>query len=135
MRPPLALILPPPYDKKSLSDSSASMQPEMVTTGLDLPGYRVVRNIGVVRGIVVRSRSIVGNFAGVLQTLFGGNITVYTNLCERARTESYRMMCEHADANGANAIVMMRYDANEVMNGVTEVICYGPAVVDEAERP
>jgi uncharacterized protein YbjQ (UPF0145 family) len=67
------------------------MQPEMVTTGLDLPGDRVVRNIGVVRGIVVRSRSIVGNFAGVLQTLFGGNITVYTNLCERARTESYRM--------------------------------------------
>ncbi|WP_298351000.1 YbjQ family protein [Rhodoblastus sp.] len=111
------------------------MQPEMVTTGLDLPGYRVVRNIGVVRGIVVRSRSIVGNFAGVLQTLFGGNITVYTNLCERARTESYRMMCEHADANGANAIVMMRYDANEVMNGVTEVICYGTAVVAEAERP
>ncbi len=111
------------------------MQPEMVTTGLDLPGYRVVRNIGVVRGIVVRSRSIVGNFAGVLQTLFGGNITVYTNLCERARTESYRMMCEHADANGANAIVMMRYDANEVMNGVTEVICYGTAVVVEAGRP
>ncbi len=110
------------------------MQPEMVTTGLDLPGYRVVRNIGVVRGIVVRSRSIVGNFAGVLQTLFGGNITVYTNLCERARTESYRMMCEHADANGANAIIMMRYDANEIMNGVTEVICYGTAVVVEAER-
>jgi uncharacterized protein YbjQ (UPF0145 family) len=111
------------------------MQQEMVTTGLDLPGYRLVRNIGVVRGIVVRSRSIVGNFAGVLQTLFGGNITVYTNLCERARTESYRMMCEHADANGANAIVMMRYDANEIMNGVTEVICYGTAVVVEAERP
>ncbi len=111
------------------------MQPEMVTTGLDLPSYRVVRNIGVVRGIVVRSRSIVGNFAGVLQTLFGGNITVYTNLCERARTESYRMMCEHADANGANAIIMMRYDANEIMNGVTEVICYGTAVVVEAERP
>ncbi len=111
------------------------MQQQMVTTGLDLPGYRVVRNIGVVRGIVVRSRSIVGNFAGVVQTLFGGNITVYTNLCERARTESYRMMCEHADANGANAIVMMRYDANEIMNGVTEVICYGTAVVAEAERP
>ncbi len=111
------------------------MQQQMVTTGLDLPGYRVVRNIGVVRGIVVRSRSIVGNFAGVVQTLFGGNITVCTNLCERARTESYRMMCEHADANGANAIVMMRYDANEIMNGVTEVICYGTAVVAEAERP
>ncbi|MGO8739556.1 YbjQ family protein [Rhodoblastus sp.] len=111
------------------------MQPQMVTTGLDLPGYRVVRNIGVVRGIVVRSRSIVGNFAGALQTLFGGNITVYTNLCERARTESYEMMCRHADASGANAIVMMRYDANEIMNGVTEVICYGTAVTVEAEHP
>jgi uncharacterized protein YbjQ (UPF0145 family) len=111
------------------------MQPHMVTTGLELPGYRVVRNIGVVRGIVVRSRSLVGNFAGVLQTLFGGNITVYTTLCERARTESYEMMCRHGDANGANAIIMMRYDANEIMNGVTEVICYGTAVAVEAERP
>jgi uncharacterized protein YbjQ (UPF0145 family) len=111
------------------------MQPQMVTTALELPGYRVVRNIGVVRGIVVRSRSIVGNFAGALQTLFGGNITVYTNLCERARTESFEMMCRHADANGANAILMMRYDANEIMNGVTEVICYGTAVAVEPERP
>ena len=111
------------------------MQPQMVTTGWELPGHRVVRNIGVVRGIVVRSRSIVGNFAGALQTLFGGNITVYTNLCERARTESFNMMCEHADTNGANAIIMTRYDANEIMNGVTEVICYGTAVVVEAERP
>lgn len=107
------------------------MQPNMVTTGLELPGYRVIRNIGVVRGIVVRSRSLVGNVAGALQTLFGGNITVYTNLCERARTESFQMMCDHADANGANAIVMMRYDANEILSGVTEVICYGTAVVVE----
>jgi uncharacterized protein YbjQ (UPF0145 family) len=107
------------------------MQANMVTTALELPGCRVTRNIGIVRGIVVRSRSLVGNIAGGLQTLFGGNITVYTNLCERTRTEAYQMMCKHADANGANAILMMRYDANEIFNGVTEVICYGSAVIVE----
>ena len=110
------------------------MDAEMVTTALELPGWRVVRNVGVARGIVVRSRSLVGNFAGGLQTLFGGNISVYTNLCEQTRTESYRMMCEHAEANGANAIIAMRYDANEILSGVTEVICYGAAVVAEPER-
>ena len=110
------------------------MRPEMVTTGLELPGYRVNRNIGIVRGIVVRSRSLIGNFAGGLQVLFGGNITVYTNLCERTRTDSYEMMCEHADRNGANAILMMRYDANEIFSGVTEVICYGSAVIVERLR-
>jgi uncharacterized protein YbjQ (UPF0145 family) len=103
----------------------------MVTTALELPGYRVTRNIGIVRGIVVRSRSLVGNIAGGLQSLFGGNITVYTNLCERTRTEAYQMMCAQADANGADAILMMRYDANEIFNGVTEVICYGSAVIVE----
>jgi uncharacterized protein YbjQ (UPF0145 family) len=107
------------------------MQPDMVTTALELPGYRIAQNIGIVRGIVVRSRSLVGNLAGGLQTLFGGNITVYTNLCERTRTDAYQMMCDHADLNGANAILMMRYDANEIFNGVTEVICYGSAVVAE----
>ena len=107
------------------------MQSSMVTTALELPGYRVARNIGIVRGIIVRSRSLIGNFAGGLQTLFGGNITVYTNLCERTRTEAYDMMCDHAEANGANAILMMRYDANEILSGVTEVICYGSAVVVE----
>jgi len=110
------------------------MDAEMVTTALELPGWRVVRNVGVARGIVVRSRSLVGNFAGGLQTLFGGNISVYTNLCEQTRTESYRMMCEHAEANGANAIVAMRYDANEILSGVTEVICYGAAVFAEPTR-
>ena len=105
------------------------MTPDMVTTALELPGWRVRRNIGIVRGIVVRSRSLIGNFAGGLQTLFGGNISVYTNLCERTRTEAYEMMCRHADMSGANAIIMMRYDANEIMTGVTEVICYGSAVV------
>jgi uncharacterized protein YbjQ (UPF0145 family) len=107
------------------------MQASMVTTALELPGYRVARNLGVVRGIIVRSRSLIGNFAGGLQTLFGGNITVYTNLCERTRTEAYQMMCDHAEANGANAVLMMRYDANEIFSGVTEVICYGTAVVVE----
>jgi uncharacterized protein YbjQ (UPF0145 family) len=107
------------------------MKPEMVSLSFDLPGYRIVRNIGVVRGIIVRSRSVVGNLAGAFQTLFGGNITVYTNLCEQARTQAYQMMCAHADANGANAVVMMRYDATEIMGGVTEVICYGSAVVVE----
>jgi len=106
----------------------------MVTTALELAGWRIVRNIGVARGIVVRSRSLVGNFAGGLQTLFGGNISVYTNLCEQTRTESYRMMCDHAELNGANAIIAMRYDANEILSGVTEVICYGTAVVAEPER-
>ena len=110
------------------------MQASMVTTALELPGYRVIRNIGIVRGIVVRSRSVVGNIAGGLQSLFGGNISIYTNLCERTRTEAYQMMCEQADANGANAILMMRYDADEIFNGVTEVICYGSAVVVEETR-
>ncbi len=111
------------------------MAPDRVTTALELPGYRVKRNIGVVRGIVVRSRSLPGNIAGAFQTLFGGNITVYTNLCEQTRTQAFRMMCEHADANGANAILMMRYDATEIMTGVTEVICYGTAVEVEEARP
>ena len=107
------------------------MKPEMVTLSFDLPGHRIVRNIGVARGIVVRSRSVVGNIAGALQTLFGGNITVYTNLCEQTRMQAYRMMCDQAEANGANAVIMMRYDATEIMAGVTEVICYGSAVVVE----
>ena len=111
------------------------MTPEMVTTALELPGFRITQNIGIVRGIVVRSRSLVGNFAAGLQTLFGGNISVYTTLCETTRTQAYQMMCGHADANGANAIVMMRYDATEIMSGVTEVICYGTAVVVERGAP
>jgi len=110
------------------------MDAQMVTTALELPGWRIARNVGIARGIVVRSRSLVGNFAGGLQTLFGGNISVYTNLCEQTRTESYRMMCEHAEANGANAIIAMRYDANEILSGVTEVICYGAAVFAEPTR-
>jgi uncharacterized protein YbjQ (UPF0145 family) len=109
------------------------MQDALVTTALTLPGYRIVKTLGVVRGLTVRSRSIVGNIAGGLQSLFGGNITIYTNLCEQTRAETYRLMCEHAQIKGANAIISMRYDATELMAGLTEVLCYGTAVVAEAE--
>ncbi len=102
-----------------------------VTTALELPGFRVVRSLGVVRGITVRSRSIVGNFIGGIQTLFGGNITIYTELCEQARRETYQEMLQHARKLGANAIIGMRYDATEIMTGLTEVLCYGTAVVVE----
>jgi uncharacterized protein YbjQ (UPF0145 family) len=101
----------------------------MVTTAFELPGHRIVRNCGVARGIIVRSRSIVGNFLGGLQSLFGGNITIYTDLCEHARKDTYDLMCRHALALGGNAIVAMHYDATEVMPGLTEVLCYGTSVV------
>ena len=107
------------------------MQNSMVTTAPSLPGYRIVASLGVVRGITVRSRSIVGNFAGALQTLFGGNITVYTELSEHARSEAYNLMCGHAQQRRANAIIAMRYDATELMSGLTEVLCYGTAVIVE----
>jgi uncharacterized protein YbjQ (UPF0145 family) len=105
----------------------------MVTTALELPGYRIRRNLGMVRGITVRSRSIVGNFLGGLQTLFGGNITIYTELCEQAREETYRDMLQHARQLGANAIIAVRYDATDVMAGLTEVLCYGTAVLVEPQ--
>ena len=101
----------------------------MVTTAMELPACRVVRNLGIVRGITVRSRSIVGNFFGGVQALFGGNISIYTELCEQARMETYRDMLAHARMLGANAIIGMRYDATELMAGLTEVLCYGTAVV------
>jgi len=104
------------------------MQDAMVTTAFSLPGYKIVRTLGVVRGLTVRSRSIVGNFLGGIQSIFGGNITIYTNLCEQAREETYRLMCEHAEKHGANAIIAMRYDATEFMQGSTEVLAYGTAV-------
>jgi uncharacterized protein YbjQ (UPF0145 family) len=105
------------------------MQRSMITGAFSLPGHTVTRNLGIVRGITVRSRSIVGNFFGGLQSLFGGNITIYTNLCEQARGEAFDLMCAHAEELGANAIVAMRYDATDVMAGITEVLCYGTAVV------
>jgi uncharacterized protein YbjQ (UPF0145 family) len=110
------------------------MQQSMVTTAMDLPGYSITKNLGVVRGITVRSRSVVGNFLGSLQSLFGGNITIYTELCEQARAETYQLMCQHAQGLGANAVVAMRYDATELMPGLTEVLCYGTAVVVTAGK-
>jgi uncharacterized protein YbjQ (UPF0145 family) len=103
----------------------------MITTSTDLEGYRIIRNLGVVRGITVRSRSVLGNIAGGLQTLFGGQISIYVDLCEKTREEAFQYMMQHAAERGANAIINMRYDANEVMNGVTEVLAYGTAVVAE----
>lgn len=102
-----------------------------ITTAFELPNKRIVKNYGLVRGITVRSRNIFGTIGGSLQTLFGGNITLFTELCERTRQESYDLMVEHAEALGANAIIAVRYDANEVMSGVTEVLCYGTAVYVE----
>ena len=117
---------PPPIPAAALQLTDA-----MVTTAQELPGYRIVANLGVVRGIVVRSRSVVGNFVGGIQTLFGGNITIYTELCEQARMDTYRDMVTHARQKQANAIIAMRYDATELMAGLTEVLCYGTAVVVE----
>ncbi|MDQ6624650.1 MAG: YbjQ family protein [Verrucomicrobiota bacterium] len=103
----------------------------MTTTAFELHGYRIVRSVGVVRGIIVRSRSIFGTIGAGLQTLVGGNITILTNLCEKTRQDALEQMLEHAMALGANAVVGLRYDATEIMQGVTEVLCYGTAVVVE----
>jgi uncharacterized protein YbjQ (UPF0145 family) len=100
----------------------------MVVTTLDLPGYRVVRSLGLVRGIIVRSRSIFGTIGASLQTLAGGNITLFTEMCEKTREDALELMLQHAAERGANAVIAMRYDANEVMQGVTEVLAYGTAV-------
>jgi uncharacterized protein YbjQ (UPF0145 family) len=104
----------------------------MVTTAFELTNFRVQRNLGIVRGITVRSRSILGTIGGSLHTLVGGNITAFTNLCEKAREEAFELMSQRAAEMGANAIIGMRYDANEIMSGVTEVLAYGTAVVVEA---
>jgi uncharacterized protein YbjQ (UPF0145 family) len=107
---------------------NARVDNSMVTTGTELQGYRVVRNFGIVRGITVRSRSVLGNLAAGIQTIVGGNITILTELCEKAREEAYELLLQHAAQHGANAILAMRYDANEVMQGATEVLAYGTAV-------
>src|SRR5437764_5598240 len=104
----------------------------IVATTNDIAGHKVVRYLGVVRGITVRSRSIVGNFGAAIQALFGGNITLYTSLCERARLDAFDLMIQHGEQMGANAIIAMRYDANEIAAGITEVLAYGTAVVIEA---
>jgi len=107
------------------------MDHSFVTTAFGIDGYRIARNLGIVRGITVRSRSIFGNIGAILQTIVGGNITLYTELCERARKEAYEIMIQHAEQMGANAVIGMRYDANEVSGGVTEVLAYGTACVIE----
>lgn len=107
----------------------------MTTTQFELPGYQVVRSLGVVRGIVVRSRSVFGTIGAGLQTLVGGNISLLTNLCEKTREESFELLLQHAAQLGANAVVAIRYDTTEVMQGVTEVLAYGTAVVVEPKRP
>ena len=108
---------------------------DKVTTAFELPGHRVLQNLGMVRGIVVRSRSIVGSIGAALQTLFGGNITLYTQLCERARDDAYELMLRHAREMGANAVIGVRYDATEIGPGVSEVLAYGTAVRIDPMQP
>ena len=107
------------------------MDVQMTTTAFSLEGFRTVRTLGIVRGITVRSRSVFGTIGGSLQTLIGGNITLFTQLCERTRIEAFEIMCRHADEMGANAVIGVRYDATEVMRGTTEVLCYGTAIAAE----
>jgi uncharacterized protein YbjQ (UPF0145 family) len=113
---------------RDLAPSSLTIAHDLVSTTFDIAGYRIVRNLGLVRGITVRSRSVIGNFVAGLQILVGGNITVYTELCERARGDALEICLRHAAMLGANAIVGLRYDANEIATGVTEVLAYGTAV-------
>jgi uncharacterized protein YbjQ (UPF0145 family) len=108
-----------------------AMNIQMTTTAFEIAGYKVIRNLGVVRGIIVRSRSIVGNIGAAFQTIVGGDITIYTELCEKTRKDAFNLMNQHADEVGGNAIIGIRYESTEVMSGVTEVICYGTSVVTE----
>jgi uncharacterized protein YbjQ (UPF0145 family) len=117
-----------PIRTQGETDMPTRVETMMVTTALELPGYRIVRNFGIVRGIIVRSRSLLGSIVAGLQTIVGGNITILTELCENTREEAYELMMQHAAEHGANAIVAMRYDATEIMQGVTEVLAYGTAV-------
>jgi uncharacterized protein YbjQ (UPF0145 family) len=103
----------------------------LTTTTFELPGYRIVQSFGVVRGIIVRSRSVIGNFGASLQAIIGGNISLYTDLCERTREDAFNLMLEHAGQLGANAVIGVRYDATEIAAGITEVLCYGTAVFVE----
>jgi uncharacterized protein YbjQ (UPF0145 family) len=110
-----------------------SLTHPLTTTTFELPGFRVTKSFGVVRGIIVRSRSIIGNLGAGIQSIFGGNISLYTNMCERAREEAYNLMLTHAGQLGANAVVGVRYDATEISADITEVLCYGTAVYVETE--
>lgn len=117
-----------PYE---ISERSYSVSPQMVTTAFELPGFRVTRNLGVVRGIVVRSRNLFINIGAVFNSMVGGNITAWTNLCEQTRREAFEIMIQHATELGANAIIGARYDATELGTGITEVLAYGTAVIVE----
>jgi uncharacterized protein YbjQ (UPF0145 family) len=117
--------------RRSKVQHTAAENEMLVTTTNDIEGHRITRYLGLVRGLTVRSRSVIGNIGAGIQSLFGGNITIYTNLAEKAREEAYELMVQHATQLGANAIVAMRYDANEITDGITEVLAYGTAVVVE----
>src|SRR6204780_640108 len=110
------------------------IDPALVTTAFELDGFRVVKTIGIVRGIVVRSRSLIGNLGAAMQTIVGGNITIFSELCEKTREDAFELMVDHGVTRGANAIIGMRYDATEIMNGVTEVLAYGTAVIVEPNQ-
>jgi uncharacterized protein YbjQ (UPF0145 family) len=116
-----------------MTRSARSLDRSMITTNFTLAGYRVTRSLGVVRGITVRSRSVFGTLGASLQTIIGGNITLLTELCERTRIEAFDLMIRYAEDLGANAVLSVRYDATEVMSGVTEVLCYGTAVIVQPE--
>lgn len=120
-----------PITIKSMETQTKSVEHPMVTTAFELDQYRIVKNLGVARGIIVRSRSIIGNLGAGIQTIFGGNITLFTELCEKTREDAFDLMLTHAGEMGANAVIGARYDATEIMNGVTEVLAYGTAVVVE----
>ena len=113
-------------------NSGMSMTHPLTTTAFELTGYRVTKSFGVVRGIIVRSRSVIGNIGASIQSIFGGNISLYTNLCERTREDAFNLMLTHAGELGANAVIGVRYDATEIAPGITEVLCYGTAVYLEA---
>lgn len=110
------------------------MEHSRTTTAFEIKGYKITRNLGIVRGILVRSRSIFGSIGASLQTIIGGNITILSDLCEKTREESFEIMLKHAESLGANAIIGVRYESTEIFQGVTEVLCYGTAVVVEEER-
>jgi uncharacterized protein YbjQ (UPF0145 family) len=120
-------------EEKEKTKFDCLMKHPMTTTGFQFEGYRIVKQLGVVRGITVRSRSIIGRIGADLQTIFGGKITLFTELCEKTRAEAFDMMFSHAEQIGANAVVGIRYDTTDVVDGVTEVLCYGTAVVVEPE--
>lgn len=117
-----------PYFQQQMPQQQVPFDHALVTSAFELPGHTIVRNYGLVRGIIVRSRSVLGNIAAGFQQMIGGNISIYTELCEQARSDAYEIMIQHAAQIGANAIIGARYDATEITQGVTEVLCYGTAV-------